>query len=380
LFSGFGWVSLAHSQYKNLWVIQISDLTGMLGVSFLIVMVNLAIKEKIILPKDKKQKFLEWVKGLAVTLSILFLTLGYGLIRLSQRQGEDSFKVAVIQGNISQDIKWEKSAWPFIMKIYRDLTEQASRDHPDFIIWPETAYPGFLWESPQLFQQLKEWVRQIHIPLLTGIVTKKEERYFNSATLLNEEGNLLDNYHKLHLVPFGEFIPLRRFLPFLTQIVPIDDFTSGENFTVFDLSYPKMKRKFSVLICFEDTFAGIARQFVLGGAELLINITNDAWFKDTSAPFLHLQSSVFRAVENRRTVIRSANTGVSCFINPSGMIERFVQDAQLKKTFVRGFAIHPVGFHQEKTFYTRFGDIFVYFCFGCLLVLGIRLKYYPPKG
>ncbi len=366
--TGFGWASLGQSQYKVLPVIQIADVTGVLGVSFLIVMVNTVLQEIWALGREKgwgTRK--EMIAPVAVGSLTLVLVLGYGIIRLNSfKDAEPGMTIAVVQADIPQEMKWHPPAWGQIMQKYMALTEKAAAQRPDLIIWPETSYPGILWEDKDLFEDLKAFVRGVRVPVLVGSVTGQGERYYNSAILLSAEGEVLKQYHKIHLVPFGEYIPLRSMFPLLERIVPIADFTSGGEYTVFPSSNGA-PGKFSVLICFEDTVARLSRGFVRAGAEVLVNITNDAWFKDTKAPFLHLQSSVFRTVENRRWLARAANTGVSCFIDPVGRIRASVEDGEHKKTYVPGYAVYRLGLGTEKTFYTRFGDFFALACVGCVL-------------
>lgn len=382
LFTGFDWVSLGYSQYKNLPLIQIADITGAAGVCFLIVMTNAAITEILKevfgtqgrLAQSNCQYKQEWLKVIAVVILLFVLTGGYGFYRLNQiraLQPLGQLRVAVIQANIPQAMKWQQSAWPDIMKKYLALTRRAAEEKPDLIIWPETAFPGFIGEAPQLFLELKDFVREIKIPLLLGLVTQRNESYFNSAILLSGDGEVVQQYDKLHLVPFGEYIPLRNIFPFLSHIAPIGDFTSGESYTLFpvpsDGQMAVAQGVYSVLICFEDTVAAISRDFTRKGANLLVNVTNDAWFQDTKAPFLHLQDAVFRSVENRRSLIRSANTGVSCFIEPTGRIIRRLEDNRKKAAYVEGFIIERVFLQTAKTFYTKFGDVFTYLCFGGIL-------------
>ena len=361
--TGFGWVSLAHSQYRNLPLIQIADSTGIFGISFLIVMVNFLGKEFIVsLRNHSRGHFKEWLLNLFIpTFILLAVVFGYGAWRLSSLQTLSSkMKVAVIQANILQERKWQFAQWPAIMEEYIALTKQAARGNPELIVWPETAFPGILWEDEAFLEKLKQLAAEIKIPLLFGSVIKDDNMYYNSALLLSEDGNIVERYDKIHLVPFGEYVPLRSLFPFLTNIVPIGDFSAGTEFTVFP-----SRGQFSVLICFEDAVSRLSREFVRKGARLLINITNDAWFEDSKAPFLHLQSSVFRSIENRRTLIRAANTGVSAFIDPLG---RFLGGVEKegKLTYVSGYAVSSVPLNQEQSFYTRFGDLFVYFCFGIL--------------
>jgi apolipoprotein N-acyltransferase len=195
--------------------------------------------------------------------------------------------------------------------------------------------------------------------LLFGAVTLRGGNFYNSALLITPGEGSIRQYDKLHLVPFGEFIPLRNTFTFLETIVPIGDFSAGKDYTVFKVK----DAKFSVLICFEDMFPDISRGFVNAGAGFLVNMTNDAWFKDTSSPFQHLQGSVFRAVENRRFVVRAANTGVSAFIDSSGRVYAQLSDKNAKLTFISGFqAAEVYSISNSLTAYTRFGDYFILFC------------------
>ena len=372
LLSGFGWVSAGLSQYKILPLIQIADLTGIYGVSFLVVMGNVFITHwiKARLEKGKSESLRQLFR---VVLFLITITLGYGFYRLNQITPSAQINVVIVQANIPQEIKWDPSAWPGIMAKYRTLTKEAALKKPDLIIWPETAFPGFIWEAPELFADLKDFVASLKIPLLLGIVNQREEEYFNSAIFISADGDVVAQYDKLHLVPFGEYIPLRNVFPFLSSVAPIGDFTPGKKYTLFPapISRGLVQLKnavFSVLICFEDTVPAISRQFVKRGSNLLVNLTNDAWFQDTKAPFLHMQAAVFRAVENRKYLIRATNTGVSCFINQNGKIIKAVEDENHRRTYVEGFAASPVVLSRGNTFYSNFGDVFTYLCFGGILM------------
>jgi len=375
LLSGFGWASLGQSQYQNLVVIQIADITGMLGVSFLVVMGNVFFKELLV---QNRHSMSDRHRVSVLLCIVLGFVLGYGIWRMGSwnPSSSEEMSVAVVQANIAQDIKWQEEAWPRIIDQHLVLTEEAAKEHPDLIIWPETAFPGFLLKDPKYFWQLRDLVQRINIPILFGSITQEEGNYFNSAALLSSSGRIGQRYDKVHLVPFGEYIPLRGWFPFLSDIIPISDFSSGKEYTVFDKELTG-NRKFSVLICFEDTMGRLARKFVDAGAGFLVNITNDAWFKDSAAPYMHLQSAVFRTVENRRGLVRAANTGVSCFINPLGKIVHSIQDKMEKKIFISGYAVYKVRFSNKKTFYTKYGDVFTLGCFGCILgAIGL----YKRKG
>jgi len=249
------------------------------------------------------------------------------------------------------------------------LSRLASEEKPDIIIWPETSLPGALEEDQFLIENINFLAKDIKTKLLIGAVSYREGLYYNSAALISKEGEVMSRYDKLHLVPFGEYLPFPRFFSFVYNIAPapIGDFAFGKDHTVFSLGENK---SFSVLICFEDVFSYLSRDFVKRGARFLVNITNDAWFKKTTEPYQHLSSSVFRAIENRVWVVRAANTGVSCFISPKGSVIASVQDKNTKdETFISGFKTQNITLENRKTLYSRFGDLFVLACFVVSLLI-----------
>jgi apolipoprotein N-acyltransferase len=354
LLTGFPWALLGYSQYLNLPIIQIADVTGAWGVSFLIMLVNIVVYLALI----KKQKR-------AIILSCLLcvlVSLGYGYYKinfLKKSAIQKSIRVSVVQGNIPQDLKWDINLRDFIIDRYVKLTLQAIKDNPDLIIWPEAALPVVLEEEPFYYEKVKDLVKEIKTPVVLGAVTLRNGHYYNSSLLVSDQGENLELYDKLHLVPFGEYIPLKKILGFLETVVPIGEITPGKEYKVF-----KRPAKFSVLICFEDLFPELSRRFVKKGANFLVNITNDAWYKMSSAPYQHLQASVFRAVENRVFLVRSANTGVSCFIGPSGEVVSYVKDNLRQTIFNTGYDTQRI--FVEKgilSFYTARGDVFILLLF-----------------
>ncbi|MDD4980214.1 MAG: apolipoprotein N-acyltransferase [Candidatus Omnitrophica bacterium] len=366
LFTGFPWVLLGYSQYLNLPVVQIADITGAWGVSFLVMLVNVAIYlaiSRLSLVVSEKKKYL-------VPILCIIVSLGYGYYRLNQRpttNDQRPIKISVIQGDIPQELKWDSRLSNYIINKYWDISFAAAREKPDLIIWPEAALPVIVEEEPFYYERAKDLAKEINTPLLLGAVTFRDNSYYNSALLLSKEGELLTRYDKLHLVPFGEYIPLKKTLRFLETIVPIGDFTPGREYTVFNLP-----AKFSVLICFEDLFPEISREFIKRGAVFLVNITNDAWFKKTTAPYQHLQASVFRAVENRVFLVRSANTGVSGFIAPTGKIVSLLADKAGNNIFVPGYKSSEISISGcGLSFYSRYGDIFIAACFFFFVLYGI---------
>ena len=395
LFTGFPWALIGFSQYKNLLVIQIADITGAWGVCFLVVFVNtalyLALRKRL------------GIKVFLISLTLLFVSLGYGFYRLSYkpdlRMPRDWFKVSVVQGNIPQNLKWDKQAIGFIQDSYKELTNVASQGNPDLIIWPEASVPGVLGQDDAQFSQVFSQARQINTDLLVGAVSYSGGNYFNSALFIDKLGEPVATYSKLHLVPFGEYVPLKNIFPFLQTIAPIGDIEPGRDYTIFkqtantsrptDHTVPlgyfartyQSGLNFGVLICFEDLFPELSREFVKRGAKFLVNITNDAWYKQGSAPYQHFAASVFRAVENHVYLARAANTGISGFIDPFGRLLSIVQDTRGKEIFVKGFCsqnicLAPTG----RTIYNRYGDFFIIFCLvldACVIIF--TLKNAAPK-
>jgi apolipoprotein N-acyltransferase len=367
LVTGFPWALLGYSQYLNLPVIQIADITGTWGISFLLIFVNVAIVEII----WSATKSLCLRLGIVIVLLSLFLslTLYYGYFCLSRSVVSDTrypVRISVIQGNIPQELKWASNAKEYILGQYSYLTKEAAKAGPELIIWPEAASPALLGEDEESFARIFALCKEINTPLLLGAVVKEGEDYFNSAFLLDNQGQIAGRYDKLHLVPFGEYIPLKKIFPFLETVVPIGDINPGKKYTIFEVPSPKSQvpNRLAVLICFEDLFPELSRKFIKEGADFLVNITNDAWYKRTSASYQHLQASVFRAVENRVFMVRSANTGISAFINPQGLVISTVSDSSGREIFIPGYATQEMVIEKRPaSFYTRYGNIFLTLCF-----------------
>jgi len=384
IISGLPWALLAHSQWTNLPVIQIADLTGVYGVSYFVMAVNWLFFRllQIFFSWKKSQKespeFVAHQKRLLMGLSVLLTTIclgvvGYGLfsLRAWDRFYRNDFpkaglRVSVIQGNIPQDQKWNTKIKNIIFEKYRRLTFMSGIERSDLIIWPETSFPGFLEDEPVLSAELRRVVRQARTEVLVGAPTlgNLEEglRFYNSAVHYGPDGEEKKRYDKIHLVPFGEFVPFEGLFGIIRNFVSIGHFSPGKTFTLFTTQtrYQKnnIQARFAVLICYEDIFPGLVRRFCSDGADFLVNMTNDAWFGDTTAPYQHAQASVFRAVENRVPVVRATNTGFSCFVSPEGRILARVEDNG-KEIFVTGHKGCDLILRKTKTFYTRFGDVFV---------------------
>jgi len=374
IFTGFGWSLLAHSQYVNLPIIQISDITGAYGVSFLVMMANVTIYY--MLSSGIKKA----LPALLIALFIFSGALGYGHFRLNHKEAaKEVLNISLIQGNIPQSLKWDPQFKDHIFNVYSRLTKEASIDNPNLIVWPETSFPDFI-EEKAFSHRLEGLSKDVKTYLLVGAPSygdPENEAIFNSAILLSGGGKIVGQYNKLHLVPFGEYIPLGGLMEFLRGVIdkPIGDFTKGDEYTIFEL---KNGPRFAVLICFEDIFSNLVRNFATRDVDFMINITNDAWFMKSSAPYQHAQSSVFRAVENRVPVVRAANTGLSCFIDKFGRITDTVK-VNGEEIFVAGHKTRKIIISSKKSFYTRFGDLFILLCVMPFIINEARrwLKRYP---
>ena len=386
LFSGFPWGGLGYSQYRNINMIQIADITGAYGVSFVMIAFSAAVYA--LLTRSKRKMYY-----MMVALLFMIISTSYGVHRFNNLPVWASPRISVVQANIPQEQKWSGGFEESIIQEYAALTELAAEDSPDMIIWPETAYPYLISDSDVNDNEIDTLAAKLKIPLLAGIVYGDNGRYYNSAVLYEGSRGIHDMYYKTHLVPFGEYIPLERYISFIRKNIdkPIGDFARGDKYTLFPLRSSSSENgeggtilrqtnffKFGVLICFEDIFPYIAREFAAGGANILINITNDAWFGPTAAARQHLAASVFRAVENRVPVVRAANTGVSGFIEPTGRIISTVNISG-REVFVQGIDTASVTVVRSRTHYTAYGDIFVFFCGIMMLVLFLTEAFFIKK-
>lgn len=353
LLSGFPWASLGYSQQAHLHLIQVVDLFGVYGISFLIVLINVMLATIMQeLPKRSWNR-LPW-KGVVAAVFLLLATIGYGHYRLGQDLDvrKKTLSVALIQGNIDQSLKWAPDNQQNTVATYRELSlDAAAEKKTDLVIWPESATPFYFQDAGPLSDAVRATARQTDAWLLFGSpayeFVNRRPHYLNSAFLLSSEGKILGRSDKVHLVPFGEYVPLGKYLPFIDKlVVGIGDFSPG---TISPL--PMNGAEIGVLVCYEAIFPELAREWVRQGSDLLVNITNDAWFGRSSAPYQHLAMTRFRAIENRIWIARAANTGVSALIAPSGAIS--AQSSIFETLYLQG----PVGVGALPTLYTRIGDV-----------------------
>lgn len=339
-------------------MIQIASITGVAGVSFLIIFFNAAISY--FLRQPKKGAVSPLVPAAALAVVALNVFWGMGEIRALEKAGGIPFTAALVQGNISQDQKWDPRFQDMVVNRHLDMSRAAAQKKPDLIVWPEAAVPFYFGNAPHYTEMVRAAVREGGVPLLFGGMAWErgplgEDRYFNSAFLVKPDGSE-HRYDKIHLVPFGEYVPYREFLSFardMTKAVAGDTVagTSTEPLHVNGITA-------GVQICYEIIFPEGARAFAQNGARLMVNVTNDAWYGRSAASAQELMALPFRAVENRLPVLRAANTGISAAVTASGKI---LHPTPLFETMttVETVIIPPVG---NQTFYTRYGEVFAYAC------------------
>jgi apolipoprotein N-acyltransferase len=364
---GFGWNSLAYSQAPYVPLIQFAKVLGAYGLGFLITLVNACLLFAWFKRRDRKTA----LSLVGVVILIMGGLWGFGKITLAKPEAPGEYlRISVVQGNIPQSVKWELMAKEKILEIYGKLTQLAALEQPDLIVWPEASFPGFFNRDLQA-ERISRLAQEVRTPLLVGGLDWESEReVYNSAYFLDKDGVPHQRYDKLRLVPFGEYMPFKFLLGWLAPVAEalgISDFSAGKNFVIFN--WAREEWPFGVLICFEDVFTDLARHLADRDAKFLTVITNDAWFGKTAAPFQHLQSSIFRAVENGVAVVRAANTGISAFISHQGRVLATVKDARGEETFVMAQKTLDLPLVAERTLYRQGGWMFPYFAFGIFIIL-----------
>jgi apolipoprotein N-acyltransferase len=406
LFTGFPWVLLGYSQTPVLPIAQVSSVFGVYGVSALVAAVSAALAfaatdqgpaEGVISAgpakvghdgndRDSRQadagrnsRHPDWrfsesvVSGfsrgrrawmpLAATFVVIVAIAIWGSVRVGRaeltRTGE-AMRVGLIQGNIDQPDKWEAARAATIFRDYLSMTRQAIGAGAELIIWPESSLPYRFEDDPAAAARVRTLARQARVPILFGSDqvewrTQNNQRvpirYFNSAFLVSPDGSTGGVYRKMHLVPFGEYVPLKRIFFFAAPLVEaVSDFSAGDDAVLL----PVNGHLISTAICYEIVYPGLVRRFVQGGSELLTTITNDAWFGRTSAPYQHFEQASMRAIEEGRYLVRAANTGISGIVDPYGRV------LAVTGIFQPAVTVGDIRFLRTLTVYARIGDVFAY--------------------
>ncbi len=383
---GFPWNFIGYAAYRNLGLIQFAEFTGVYGISALIVFFNAVIYTVVAAPPSANRLK---VRSLSALTALMIAAMAFSGLRISSLDHESydgELKVAMVQGNIPQSIKWDPNFRPSSFKVYVDQTLRAAKDHPDLIVWPEAAaafyvqpddvYPLAALSSDSEYRGLLlNLAREAHTPILFGSpalrFSPREIDSFNRAYLVSADGRIVDFYDKMELAPFAEYVPARKFFGFFVRkiVVGLGEFVPGQRQTLFDVKGAKL----AVLICYEGIFPALSRTAVDHGADVLLNITNDAWYGNSSAPYQLLAMSALRSVETHTPMVRVANTGISAVIMPDGRITARTD------LFTRGTEIQTVHWRHGRTFYAVAGDLFAQICFALsIIALLAALVYQRP--
>ena len=353
--TGFPWELVGYSQYRHLHLSQIASITGVYGLSFLILLVNATLAQVAAAPRL-------WRRLLA-PIALLGTVLCYGVVRLDDlnNTSHTSLTVGIVQGNFPQDIKWDRDRVAQTAAKYTELSHTLADQELDLLVYPETALP-FRFRHPNYAQHralVEAAARSLETPILVGsldaVETGTSEALYNRAFLLDRDGKIVSFSDKIHLVPFGEYIPFPDIFQYLEGLTEESGaFAHGIQRPAMEI--PESNERLGLFVCYEAVFPEISRDVVKKGATLLINITNDAWFGRTAAPYQHLAMSAFRAIETGRSVVRVANTGISCLISPAGAISDATGLFQ-----TAAFSVNAET-RTETTLYVRFGDFLVWIC------------------
>ncbi len=360
----FPWLNLSYTQTYYLRLIQYASLWGNYAVSFWILWLNLLVY---LLVRRRRG----WKTATILFAILVILPYIYGSWAMSDRLEGEQIKIALLQGNMEPEVKWDESLLDYNIQTYIDMSGEAAKESVDLIIWPETAAPCYLAAEKVYLQKVENTCDRLNVPLLVGTNDYEVRpdgtlKYYNSAFLFKPGGGYPAVYNKIHLVPFSEKLPYDEYLGITKRIqLGQSDFSNGEDYTIFEIP----QGRFATLICFESVYPALVRDFVNRGINFLVNITNDGWFGKTHGPFQHAQIAVFRAVENRIAIARCANTGVSMFIDPYGQVRKptriWVRDMIIDKIPLK--QPEEAGWHKE-TLYARYGDWFAQGCFLTALV------------
>lgn len=352
-FGGLPWLLAGYSQSDYLSLIQIADIVGVYGISFVILWAGTAI---VWLALHKRNKRIACVPAITAVLLIAACFI-YGRISLHRWENAGgNFRAAVLQGNISFDDPEPVLADKF-QHGYVKMADRLKPGGTDLLILPESPSPVSFQYDPTYRLVLEELAQRYSLGLIFNNIRSAETedgaQYFNSAYFLDGKGVQTGIYDKIHLVPFGEYIPLKK-LFFFAETITKDagSFYPGKDYKVIKIG----DRPANAIICFEAVFPDLVRRFVRQGSQLIINLTNDGWYGDSAAPYQHFAIARLRAVENRRFLIRAANSGISGIIGPGGNVQS--STGLLQEAIGEGH----FAFLEEKTIYTRYGNVFVFLC------------------
>jgi apolipoprotein N-acyltransferase len=352
LFSGFPWVLLGYSQVSMLPIAQLGSVLGVYGVSALLGLVSAAAVDVAIAPPGRGR-----YQTIGAALAAVVAVGVWGSSRMSRDEltsGGERVRIGLIQGNVDQAEKWNPARAATIFDSYLKMTRQAISEGARVVVWPESAIPFTFEDDRDRAEQVRLIARETQTTILLGsdeIERGAPVRYFNSAFVVSPDGSTAGVYRKIHLVPFGEYVPLKEVFFFASSLVEaVSDFSPGTE----PVLLPVDGRSVSTAICYEIVYPALVRRFVREGSHLLTTITNDAWFGETSAPYQHFAQAAMRAIENGRYLVRSANTGISGVVDPYGRV------LAASDLFEPDVIVREVQYLRALTIYTQIGDVFAY--------------------
>src|SRR5947199_9954450 len=387
VFSGWGWNGLGVALHDTWPLIQIAEFTGVAGLSFMVAFANvILVTTAYRLVLEARTHMSRPHFDLTLTMAAIVGVLTFGLRASQVSPPTKPLRVAAVQSNVPQNQKFDPQFTTKILDKFRRLSEIALRSNPppDLLIWPESSMPGPVLAEQESNKFVMDLATSAETAILLGTIDEQNHDVYNAALLISDGGERVQVYRKVHLVPFGEYVPGRHSVPLLARIVGDQvpgDFKAGNEFTVFSLTNSDVQ--VAPLICFEDTIGELVRKFVLPsetslGANLLVDITNDGWFLHSAGSHQHLANAIFRCVETRRPMVRAANTGVTCFVNQFGRVTQVLLD-DTGSTFTEGVLTGEINVPTEHdlTFYTRHGELFAKICaaitaVAILIVFGMR--------
>lgn len=388
LLTGFPWNYLGVSHYQTLPLAQIASVTGVLGLSFLLVWFSAALLCTGVSIIRRPTERWVWFGEIFCPMAALMLVVGWGFVRLSRTESEvRHLRVALVQPSIPQKIKFNPEENAKAFQRVLDLSKMALATKPDLLIWPEAVVPGFLRFDEKLLTAVTGLARTNNVWILLGADDAarrqahfEEADYFNSAFLIAPDGRLAGKYDKRHLVIFGEYVPLAKWLPFLKWLTPIGaGFTPGTEPGRLELAHPVHGATLAPLICFEDLFPRFARESA-AGADILMNLTNDGWFGRGAQQWQHAANAAFRAIETGRPLVRCANNGLTCWVDVHGRLHE-THFGDSPDVYAAGFktARIPIG-PRVKTFYQRHGDWFGWSCVAATFLAWLVARRDSKKG
>lgn len=373
LLTGFPWLLLGNSQSSLLPLVQLASITGVAGLSFLIVWFSAAMASTLLMIRRQPGRPFAWLNEMALPLLAVAGVVAFGFTQLMTAPATDrTLKLALIQPSIPQTVKWDADANQRAFAKVLDLSRAALELKPDVLIWPEAVTPGLLRYNDDLRAAITGLAREHQVWMVLGADDAQARPddpdtadYFNSAFLISPAGELVAKYDKQRLVIFGEYVPLAKWLPFLKWFTPVEGgFTPGEGPVPFQLT--GLNVTLSTLICFEDVFGFHVRPYVGPDTDFLLNLTNDGWFGESAAQWQHATMAVFRAVENGVPMVRATNNGLTCWVDARGrMHEVYFGDSP--DIYGAGFKLAPLPLPGDRsargtTFYQRHGDWIGWVC------------------